>query len=1721
MNTAKHLATFLFASAFIFIVQPNSLLAMTACIGQPATVTWSWDANATACGNVIGSKSECDATVNFNSGSAGGGSKSVTIPGGTPSGQFCTASITCQPGNVTKSDTLTYDATKVWNGTACEFRCSGSVPSNATAYSGDTTGLLSAAAYTYSSSNTAAKCEYSCNSGYTWDGSACVAAAASCPSGTSVTWTVGGNSCSANTTSSTNSGSNASVTDSTAPTTGAATFPCTNGTFNATPNAGATCDVATYSCTGSDPTNATMCSGDSSSLSADTAKSVVTSCTATKCEFECNAGYVKSGTSCVQCPAGYYCPGPGDGTAHQCPVATPNSPVGSTNAGQCYSGDSCGPGSGTTPQLTEPTGSSACSSGTLNSSSPADTTTSGAQAWNWSCGTVTSCTAPKYGCRTTTDSNYSLSQYGANGPNNNYGCAGTCANGNTNYPTCTSTGGDCNQQSVSWGSGCSGTINAAFNGNSNSVTNSASSYTGSATFSCSNGSFTYQSGTCTPSTGSNCSSQLITWGAGCSGTMSATNDGQQNTVNNTAVNYTGSFTANCSNGSYILQNSSCSATNVCTNGATNYPTCNSCPSNYTWNPSTSRCDPDHCTNGATNFPNCDTCPPGTTFTGTECVSGTFKPNLTAGAATPITASPGVNTRLTIPVMNTGIAAIRATSFDVYTQVADAYNGGGTITKLTSWTWNFGLYCSGWMTSLCKGVYFNGNSTLNHVEDYTFPAAGNYSMRVCADVPHNDIDETDESDNCGPWTNITVADLPTTLDLAPTCTIPSGSFACNTSAVVVHPKASVTYYIYDETDATGVPCAFCNVSTMTYTSDFNLQHIGVHQILLRDQSNQEIDRVSVDVQCEAGTVWSNFSGRCTTIPDLTAGNVTPTAANPNSATTFSATIINNGTALAWWFRSFIQYSTLPNGGGTVTDTPSSLIFTLSSGGGSQAISTSLTLSAGTYYMRACADKSWSGDTGSVDESDESNNCSQWTAVTVATMAPDLTVSPVLLRKLSSPTYTSTVPVNEPISIESSITNQGTAGTGGSFPLLYQFATGNDGSGTVTDLDWDNSQAMNAGQSYLYGQGHTFTDATIKSVRVCADKLNSADTGVIVESNESNNCSPWTNFTITGASSVPDITSSVTVSADSLYTANVRETNSGTGVTGDFYAGAVLYNENDYTNPAHTHNTKFISSISPSQNSLILFNGGGVPALYNIRTCGDNPPAGAWYATHFQGMSGFNAVNESNEDNNCAISDTFALIYSSVGIDLVTGKVRPTSAADISFNGTISVNAGDTNTYYVPVGNIGTTDTPLDFYTLFQVKTLSGGWIDISPATMVGSGLRSGRVKIVNTSYRFTTEGSYYMRACADKSSAGDTGLVAEDPGYEDNNCGPTTLITVTGNTGITPTGTLDATPLSCTIAIGDSTCPVSFHWTTTNPVGTSQVVPDLNPFDGLAGPTSAQANNSTQSLQVRRTGPSGQIFRVYNNAVDMAHVTVVADCAPGVNWAPIAKVCTSPDVVSFGVTGQRYYTSPEALTFQCYDSTHYKIIKNNDLLNPWRAKTAITGPQGVNSVISVTPDITPNPNVDDDYQVFCIKETFEKGSAVKPYNSNPPTNTLPSVDAYPKTINSGGQTVVNWSITRPRITAPLCTIKADPVCANGTCSATENTAVAVIRNILATERVDGTGTQLPTIAHAVSTVAAGQTGPNAKALGQKTMSLKYTTDFTVDCNGAKATTRIRVANSSER
>ncbi|OGI57093.1 hypothetical protein A3B85_03115 [Candidatus Nomurabacteria bacterium RIFCSPHIGHO2_02_FULL_37_13] len=124
------------------------------------------------------------------------------------------------------------------------------------------------------------------------------------------------------------------------------------------------------------------------------------------------------------------------------------------------------------------------------------------------------------------------------------------------------------------------------------------------------------------------------------------------------------------------------------------------------------------------------------------------------------------------------------------------------------------------------------------------------------------------------------------------------------------------------------------------------------------------------------------------PNLTASNPIPNVAVVNTPLTFSSTITNiGGVSTGSSFSNFFQTATATNGGGTLTDLVSSSMTTLAASESDTATSPSVTFfSVGTYSVRACADKTNRNSAGSIPESDENNNCSPWTNITVSNTPP---------------------------------------------------------------------------------------------------------------------------------------------------------------------------------------------------------------------------------------------------------------------------------------------------------------------------------------------------------------------------------------------------------------------------------------------------------------------------------------------------------------------------------------------------------------------------------------------------------------------------------------------------------------------------------------------------------------------------------------------------------------
>jgi hypothetical protein len=263
------------------------------------------------------------------------------------------------------------------------------------------------------------------------------------------------------------------------------------------------------------------------------------------------------------------------------------------------------------------------------------------------------------------------------------------------------------------------------------------------------------------------------------------------------------------------------------------------------------------------------------------------------------------------------------------------------------------------------------------------------------------------------------------------------------------------------------------------------------------------------------------------PDLTAGGVNPTQAVNGVASTYTATIRNNGTASTGQaFSNIFQTATgfdvpAPDYIGPenlTTDIFPQSMAPLAAGASAQA-SIERTFSTGTYYVRACADLppyENNGIIGSVDEGviNENNNCGPWS---------QLIVDPIIVIDLhaSNPPQT-TATIGTPLDFTSYISNSGNTTTGTSFYNIFQLATGANGTGTISTLT-STPSPMPAllGSDLMLAtttNSYTFTGSPrVSSIRACANQSmwGNGPNFEVPASNSTNNCSDWVNITVTSS------------------------------------------------------------------------------------------------------------------------------------------------------------------------------------------------------------------------------------------------------------------------------------------------------------------------------------------------------------------------------------------------------------------------------------------------------------------------------------------------------------------------------------------------------------------------------------------------------------------------------
>lgn len=503
--------------------------------------------------------------------------------------------------------------------------------------------------------------------------------------------------------------------------------------------------------------------------------------------------------------------------------------------------------------------------------------------------------------------------------------------------------------------------------------------------------------------------------------------------------------------------------------------------------------------------------------------------ITTGVS-PTSAAVGVPVRFSATVKNQGPVGT-GSSYPVRFQKANDANGTGAF-----WL--------GVATVSSTGPGVSKTATMD--TGYAPPSSSTFYLRACANVALNGnfyLAESDTTNNCGVWTAINP--------------VPTVSFSASLYSI---PNGDTSRLTWSATDA--FSCTGTNFSTGGSVSSF----VDVSPTSDTTYSITCTNSVGVSSPSQDVTVTVRY-------PDLTASTVTPLNATAGTAATFSSTISNNSAtagAAAGPFTDVLQRATDASGANTAD------IATYQTGqlapNATSTASFSYTFpssDAGTArFLRVCADKSSQADTGVITESDESNNCSNWTSIYVS-------ATPVNLRPTignSSVTVLTPVPLaGQSTNLSASFSNYGSSAIVRSFPDLFEVYPGTTppstfaqitGSGGVVQVTAD---GLGANGASTITASYTFPYAGNWQVRACADTntLNNANTtdsrGVVTESSDTDNCgdwrtvvvnTPWAVLSANGQSSITVLAGSpVQLSWSSGYATSCTGTNFSTGGSTD--------------------------------------------------------------------------------------------------------------------------------------------------------------------------------------------------------------------------------------------------------------------------------------------------------------------------------------------------------------------------------------------------------------------------------------------------------------------------------------------------------------------------------------------------------------------------------------------
>ncbi len=356
------------------------------------------------------------------------------------------------------------------------------------------------------------------------------------------------------------------------------------------------------------------------------------------------------------------------------------------------------------------------------------------------------------------------------------------------------------------------------------------------------------------------------------------------------------------------------------------------------------------------------------------------PDLTAGTGGPLTVVSKANFSLGGTVYNIGDTGTPS-SFNNLVQICDRNDGTCP---------NYYQGMSSGMSALANGNS-QGTSFTAHID-----APGTYYYRLCADLDtsgNGTIAESNERNNCGVWQSITV--------LAPDLTVGG----INTTYGVLGQSVSVSGTAINNGNAStgGFNSMFVTnwngsswqtITSANWTS--NLGPGGSASIGGTFPANAFSHRGTYQYAYCAGidSSWnwslnneSNTNNNCISggslviqAPDLTAGGVSLSGtAIAGQPTGFNATAYNNGDYGSNAFPVMFQVQN--SSGQDVAYVTSGYVGGLAPGGSTGASASTVLSSAGTYNVRACANRNSSWGLVVTNDTDTTNDCGGWTSFTL--------------------------------------------------------------------------------------------------------------------------------------------------------------------------------------------------------------------------------------------------------------------------------------------------------------------------------------------------------------------------------------------------------------------------------------------------------------------------------------------------------------------------------------------------------------------------------------------------------------------------------------------------------------------------------------------------------------------------------------------------------------------